>query len=98
MRLCVGTAKGIVMLDTDRSVPRMVLADPPSVWCLGRDCQDPQLLYAGSVHNSQAGSARGKGSLARSSDGGRTWNDITPRNARDEEVWAIATAPDVSRQ
>jgi photosystem II stability/assembly factor-like uncharacterized protein len=65
---------------------------------MGQDCADPNLVYAGSIHNSQAGSARGKGSLARSTDGGRSWHDITPRNARDEEVWAIAAAPDVSGQ
>src|SRR5207244_9555205 len=78
--------------------PLMVLADPASVWCMGQDCEDPNLLYAGSIQNLQAGSARGKGSLARSADGGRSWHDITPRNARDEEVWAIAAAPDVSGQ
>lgn len=94
MRLCVGTAKGIVILDPNRSTPLMALADPPSVWCIGQDCRDANLLYAGSVHNSLAGSARGKGSLARSSDGGRTWHDITPRMARDEEVWSLAAAPD----
>jgi hypothetical protein len=95
MRLCVGTAKGIVILDPDRSAtPCMVSADPPSVWCMGQDCADPKLLYAGSIHNAQAGSARGKGCFAISEDGGRTWYDITPGSARDEEVWAIAAAPD----
>jgi hypothetical protein len=95
MRLCVGTAKGIVILDPDRgSTPVMALADPPSVWCIAQDSGDPNLLYAGSIHNSQAGSARGKGSLARSADGGRSWHDITPRMARDEEVWSLAAAPD----
>jgi hypothetical protein len=95
MRLCVGTAKGIVILDPNRgSTPLMALADPPSVWCVAQDFGDANLLYAGSVHNSLAGSARGKGSLARSTDGGRTWHDITPRMARDEEVWSLATAPD----
>jgi len=99
MRLCVGTAKGIILLNPDRgATPLMVLADPPSVWCMAQDCDEPDMLYAGSIHNIQAGSARGKGSLARSSDGGRTWHDITPRNARDEEVWALAAAPDVNGQ
>jgi hypothetical protein len=99
MRLCVGTAKGMVVLDTERgSTPTRVLADPPSVWCMAQDCEDAEILYAGSIHNMQAGSARGRASLARSLDGGRSWQDITPRNARDDEVWAVAAAPDVSGQ
>jgi hypothetical protein len=97
MRLCVGTAKGIVILDPDRgATPCSVSADPPSVWCLAQDCAKPNLLYAGSIHNAQAGSARGKGALALSDDGGRSWRDITPGIARDEEVWALAAAPDRS--
>jgi photosystem II stability/assembly factor-like uncharacterized protein len=99
MRLCVGTAKGIIVLDPERGgAPLMALADPPSVWCMAQDCEEPHTLYAGSIHNIQAGSARGKGALARSTDGGRSWQDITPRHARDEEVWALAAAPDVSGQ
>jgi hypothetical protein len=94
MRLCVGTAKGIVILDPTRgATPLMVSADPPSVWCMTQDCADPNLIYAGAIHNAQAGSARGKSSLAASEDGGRTWRDITPRNARDEEVWALVASP-----
>src|SRR5277367_6412511 len=92
MRLCVGTSKGIVILDADRGTPLLISADPPSVWCLARDCYDAKIIYAGSVQNAQAGSARGKWSLARSSDGGRSWHDITPVYLRDEEVWAIATS------
>ena len=92
MRLCVGTSKGIVILDADRGTPLLVSADPPSVWCLARDCYDSRIIYAGSVQNSQAGTARGKWSLARSTDSGRTWQDITPVYLRDEEVWAIATS------
>ena len=94
MRLCVGTAKGIVILDPARGVPSMIHADPPSVWCVGQDTADPGLLYAGAVHNHHAGSARGKAALARSTDGGRTWSDITPGSIRDEEVWTIATTPE----
>ena len=95
MRLCVGTAKGIVILDPDRgAIPVMVLADPASVWALAQDSADPGLLYAGSMHNHQAGSARGKSAVARSSDGGRTSIDITPGTIRDEDVWAIGTPPD----
>jgi hypothetical protein len=95
MRLCVGTAKGIVILDPERgATPLMVSADPPSVWCLAQDCATPNLLYAGSIHNAQAGSARGKGALALSDDGGRSWCDVTPGIVRDEEVWALAASPD----
>ena len=94
MRLCVGTAKGIVILDPDRGPrPLMALADPASVWCMAQDCADPNRLYAGSINNAQAGSARGKSALARSVDGGRTWADATPGMARDEEVWSIVAAP-----
>lgn len=95
MKLCVGTAKGIVILDPERGgTPRMVSADPPSVWCMAQDCTDPNLIYAGSINNRQAGSARGKGSLALTNDGGRTWHDISPVGTHDEEVWALAAAPD----
>ncbi len=95
MRLCIGTAKGIVVLEPDRGpTPVMVSADPASVWSLAQDCADPGLLYAGSLHNNQAGSARGRTSLARSNDGGRSWADITPGTIRDEDVWCVATPPD----
>jgi len=97
MRLCVGTAKGIIILDPERGgAPCMISADPPSVWCIAQDSIDPHLLYAGSVHNSHAGSARGRGSLAVSEDGGREWRDITYGPIRDEEVWSLAAAPDRS--
>jgi hypothetical protein len=95
MKLCVGTSKGIVVLDAARKgKPLMVLADPPSVWCMAQDCRDPGTIYAGSVDHAHMGSARGRVTLARSNDGGRTWVDITPGIARTEDVWAIATAPD----
>lgn len=95
MRLCIGTAKGIVILDPARGpAPLMVLADPVSVWCMAQDCDDPGLLYAGSVHNPQVGSACGKSSLARSADGGRSWTDITPGVAHDEEIWALEAPPE----
>jgi photosystem II stability/assembly factor-like uncharacterized protein len=94
MRLCIGTSKGIVIIDPDRAGrPLMALTEPPSVWCMAQDFFDPGLLYAGAVNNSQTGSARGRGSLARSDDGGRSWRDITPGAARNEEVWAVAAAP-----
>ena len=95
MKLCVGTSKGIVVLDAERKgKPLMVLADPPSVWCMAQDCRDPGTIYAGSVDHAHMGSARGRVTLARSNDGGRTWADITPGIARTEDVWAIAAPPD----
>ena len=91
MRLCIGTAKGIVILDPARgSIPLMVLADPSAVWCMAQDAVDPELIYAGSTEH-----IRGKGSLARSTDGGRSWSDITPALAREEEVWSVAASPAV---
>src|SRR5581483_134212 len=95
MKLCVGTAKGIVILDAERrGTPLLALADPSSVWCMAQDCRDPGVIYAGAVDHAHMGAARGKGTLARSVDGGRTWADITPGLARTEDVWAVATAPD----
>jgi photosystem II stability/assembly factor-like uncharacterized protein len=95
MKLCVGTAKGIVVLDAERSgKPLMVLADPPSVWCMAQDYRDQGIIYAGSVDHAHMGSSRGRVTLARSNDGGRTWADLTPGIARNEDVWAIATPPD----
>lgn len=94
MRLCAGTAKGIVILDPARhGPPLLALADPPSVWCMARDAGNPHLIYAGAVDNTIAGSARGRAALARSTDGGRSWTDITPGSARDDEVWSVATPP-----
>jgi photosystem II stability/assembly factor-like uncharacterized protein len=91
MRLCIGTSKGIVILDPERgATPLMVLADPTAVWCMAQDCADPGVIYAGATEH-----VRGKGTLARSTDGGRTWTDISPASARDEEVWAVAASPAV---
>ncbi|HEY2523781.1 MAG TPA: hypothetical protein VGI29_01900 [Candidatus Binataceae bacterium] len=95
MKLCVGTSKGIVLLDAERKgKPLMVLADPPSVWCMAQDCRNPGTIYAGSMVDAHMGSARGRVALARSNDGGRTWADITPGIARNEDVWAVAAPPD----
>jgi hypothetical protein len=93
MRLCVGTSKGIVILDPARNIPLMVLADPSAIWCMAQDCVNPSVIYAGSTS-----AVRGKGTLARSADGGRTWADITPPLAREEEVWALAASPAVKDQ
>lgn len=89
MRLCIGTSKGIVMLDPARgATPLMVLADPSPVWCMAQDCADPNLLYAG-INDPR----HTRAALARSLDGGRSWRDIAPPAAREEQVWAIAAAP-----
>ncbi len=91
MRLCIGTAKGIVILDPARgAIPLMVLADPSAVWCMAQDAVDPNLLYAGSTEH-----IRGQGTVARSTDGGRTWTDVTPTLGREEEVWSVAASPAV---
>jgi photosystem II stability/assembly factor-like uncharacterized protein len=95
MKLCVGTSKGIVVLDVERKgTPLLALADPFSVWCMAQDCRDPGVIYAGAVDDTHMGNARGKAALARSTDAGRTWSDITPSIARNEDVWAVAAAPD----
>jgi len=94
MRLCIGTAKGIVILDPDRGgIPLMVLADPTAVWCMAQDSADPAVIYAGGFEH-----LRGRGTLSRSSDGGRSWADISPATARDEEIWALAASPAVKDQ
>src|SRR5438132_10291611 len=93
MRLCVGTSKGIVIVDPARGAPVMVLADPAPVWCMAQDTADPNLIYAAAN-----GFPYGNGAISRSTDGGRSWNDITPRISREEEIWAVATAPDRSGQ
>ena len=94
MRLCVGTSKGIVILDPSRGrLPLMVLADPTALWCMSQDCVDPSVIYAGATEH-----VRGRGTLARSIDGGRSWTDITPPGAREEEVWAVAASPAVKDQ
>jgi len=80
-----------VILDPARgAIPLMVLADPSAVWCMAQDAVDPNLLYAGSTEH-----IRGQGTVARSTDGGRTWTDVTPILGREEEVWSIAASPAV---
>jgi len=95
MRLCVGTSKGIVILDPDRgSTPVMVLADPSPVWCMAQDCEDSGCIYAAS--NDVI--AHGRAVFARSIDAGRTWIEMPPQHAREEEIWAMAAAPTVPDQ
>ena len=94
MRICVGTSKGVVILDPARGpLPLMVLADPTAVWCMAQDCAEPAVIYAGATEH-----VRGRGTLACSIDGGRSWTDITPGGARDEEVWALGASPVVKDQ
>src|SRR5260370_17014121 len=91
MRLCIGSAKGIVIRDPARGgVPVMGLGDRWGVWWMAQDGVDPTLLYAGSTEH-----IRGQGTVARSTDGGRTWTDVTPTLAREEEVWSLAASPAV---
>lgn len=94
MKLCVGTSKGVVILGAEKGSPLLASADPPSVWCMSQDCRDAGVIYAGAVDHAHIGTARGKGTLSRSADGGRAWVDITPSLARNEDVWAVAAAPD----
>jgi photosystem II stability/assembly factor-like uncharacterized protein len=95
MRLCVGTSKGIVIIDPARgATPLMVLADPSPVWCMAQDCADPGCIYAAS--NDVI--AHGRAVFARSEDGGRSWAEMPPRNAHDEEIWAMTASPEVKDQ
>jgi hypothetical protein len=95
MRLCIGTSKGIVILDPARGpTPLMVLADPSPVWCMAQDCADPECIYAASNDVS----AHGRAVFARSSDGGRSWTEMAPQYAREEEIWAMAASPQVADQ
>ncbi len=71
----------------------MVHAEPAPVWCLAANRQDSQLIYAGSNECVAMGNARGMRTLARSSDGGKSWEDITPRGTADEDTWTIAASP-----
>ncbi|HYB91919.1 MAG TPA: hypothetical protein VEC38_12840 [Candidatus Binataceae bacterium] len=94
MRLCVGTSKGIVILDPRKGpTPLMALAEPLAVWCMAQDAADPNVIYAGASTRSH-----GAGTLACSADGGKSWTHITPATARDEEVWAVAASPVVKDQ
>jgi hypothetical protein len=95
MRLCIGTSKGIVILDPARgATPLMVLADPSPIWCMAQDCADPACIYAAS--NDVGG--HGRSIFARSNDAGRSWVEMPPQNARDEEIWAMEASPQVSGQ
>ncbi len=95
MRLCIGTSKGIIILDPARgSTPLMVLADPSPVWCMAQDCADPACVYAAS--NDVI--AHGRAVFARSTDGGRSWAEMSPQNAHEEEIWAMAAAPETAGQ
>ncbi len=61
---------------------------------MAQDCSDPGHIYAAS--NDVI--AHGRAVFARSADGGRTWVEMTPQNAREEEIWAIAASPNVAGQ
>ncbi len=92
MRICVGTTKGVVILDPARGgAPLMALAEPSAIWCMAQDAVDPNVIYAGA--NGFIAAGRGRHVLARSRDGGRNWTDITPNLGADEDVWALGTPP-----
>jgi hypothetical protein len=92
MKLCVGTTKGVVILDPARAgAPLMALAEPSAIWCMAQDSGDPNVIYAGA--NGFMASGRGRGALARSRDGGRNWTDITPNLGTDEDIWALGAPP-----
>jgi len=92
MKICVGTTKGVVILDPARAgTPLMALAEPSAIWCMAQDAGDPNVIYAGA--NGFMASGRGRGALARSRDGGRNWTDITSNLGTDEDVWALGTPP-----
>jgi hypothetical protein len=100
MRLCVGTAKGIVILDAARHcAPIAVSANPAAVGCMAQSAGRPEILYAGS--NTVAGSAdfvpaaeADLGAMFRSEDGGRSWVEITGRTLHGEAFWALAAPHD----
>ncbi len=96
MRLCIGTSKGIVIIDSERArAPLAVIANPASIWCMAQGAGEPDIIYVGSVEPTHMGDGPASGTLSRSNDGGKTWADITPVGAYDEGVWAIAVPPDV---
>jgi photosystem II stability/assembly factor-like uncharacterized protein len=95
MRLCVGTSKGIVIIDPDRGrAPLAVMANPSAISCMAQSAGQPHIIYVGSLEHTHMGDGPASGTLSRSTDGGRTWSDITPAGAHDEGIWAVATPPD----
>jgi photosystem II stability/assembly factor-like uncharacterized protein len=95
MRLCIGTSKGIVIIDPDRGrVPVLAVANPSSISSMAQSAGAPHIIYVGSVEHTHMGDGPASGTLSRSMDGGRTWTDITPGSAQDEGVWAVAAPPD----
>jgi photosystem II stability/assembly factor-like uncharacterized protein len=96
MRLCVGTSKGIVIIDSERSrAPLAVSANPASAWCMAQSAGESDVIYVGSIEPTHMGDGPASGTLSRSNDGGKSWTDITPVGAYDEGVWTIATPPDI---
>src|SRR5579864_7813432 len=95
MRLCIGTSKGIVIVDPDRGrVPVLAVANPSSIFSMAQSAGEPNIIYVGSLEHTHMGDGPASGTLSRSIDGGRTWTDITPGGAHDEGVWAVAAPPD----
>jgi len=95
MRLCIGTSKGIVIIDPDRGrAPVAAMANPSSISSMAQSAGEPHILYAGSLERTHVGDGPGSGTLSRSVDGGKTWTDITPSGTQDESIWAVAAPPD----
>ncbi|HLH76228.1 MAG TPA: hypothetical protein VKV28_05405 [Candidatus Binataceae bacterium] len=98
MRVCVGTAKGIVIVDGERQgAVTAVSAHPDAIACMAQSCDDPNIIYAGRNEVADAAdfvpAAELAGALFRSQDGGRSWRELTPRGLR-ETFWTLAAVPD----
>lgn len=89
-RLCLATKTGVVLATVGE---KLLDIRPPggafagNAWCLARDHVDPAILYAGYLDHG----------IARSFDGGSTWENCTPTEASGEEIWSLASSPWTSR-
>lgn len=101
MRVCVGTAKGIIILDGERAGAVMaVSAHPDAIACMAQSSADPNIIYAGCNEVADAAdfvpaADLAGGALFRSPDGGRSWREMTPRGLR-ETFWTLAAPADMA--
>jgi photosystem II stability/assembly factor-like uncharacterized protein len=98
MRICVGTAKGIVIVDGEREgAVTAVSAHPDAIACMAQSSADPNIIYAGRNEVADAAdfvpALELAGALFRSHDGGRSWRELTPRGLH-ESFWTLAGVPD----